>query len=258
MVVVSSIKHTDITNEYNEGANYFKKYLHFAEEMSLGRTENGLKILNSLHWKKIELDNKENILAKEIASAINALGYYAETNLGQSDFKCHVAIKNNTENKNFDLGVIIDDQEHYNNEHVHASYLLKPNILKSFGWQIMPIFAKDWYENKHNIIQKIEAHLKGETILHQKETILTDLQKNFNEDSYKRKKDNYQFIRLETHIGNPKFWEIAMNNQDLIIQYGRIGSDGQKLIKNYDSTATAIDERRKLIEQKIKKGYLRA
>lgn len=258
MVVVSSIKHEDITNEYNEGANYFKKYLQFAEQMSLGKTDNGLRILNSLHWQKDSVSAIENPLAKEIASAINALGFYAEINLGQSDFKCHVAIKNKKENKNFDLGIIIDDQEHYANEHIHASYLLKPNILKVFGWQVMPIFAKDWYENKQNIINKIAAHLKGEAAPLIEESTLTELQKNFDEDSYLRKKDNYQFTRLEMHEGNAKFWEVAMNNQDLIIQYGRIGSDGQKLIKNYESHAAAIDERRKLIEQKLRRGYVRA
>ena len=56
--------------------------------------------------------------------------------------------------------------------------------------------------------------------------------------------------------GSSKFWEIALHNQDLIIQFGKIGSEGQKLIKHYTSTAEAIEEKRKLIAQKVGKGYV--
>ena len=36
MAIVSSIKHHHITNDYNDGANFFKRFLHYAEMVSTG------------------------------------------------------------------------------------------------------------------------------------------------------------------------------------------------------------------------------
>lgn len=48
LAVVSSIKYFDIKNEYNDGANYFRKYLQYAELVSLGQMQAALGILDSL------------------------------------------------------------------------------------------------------------------------------------------------------------------------------------------------------------------
>ncbi len=39
MAVVSSIQFTDITNEYNDGANCLKNYLRYAEAVCIGNGE---------------------------------------------------------------------------------------------------------------------------------------------------------------------------------------------------------------------------
>jgi len=254
MVVVSSIKHTDITNENNEGANYFKNYLNYTEQMSIGNTKTAQQILQNLHWNNANIDevSNTNYMIKEITTLINHLGYYTENHLGQSDFKCHIAVKRQTENKKFDLAILIDDEKHYNNQYLHDSYMLQPEILKEFGWNVMLIFAKDWYENKENVITKIKNKLNEE-----EENVLINTKPSFLEKKYLNKKENFIFTRLETKENTPRFWEIAINNQDIIIQYGKLHSEGKKLIKSYPSMAAAINERRKLIQQKLKKGYVR-
>ncbi len=52
-----------------------------------------------------------------------------------------------------------------------------------------------------------------------------------------------------------KFWQVDVQDTDLVVRYGRIGTDGQEKIKSFDSTTQAEKERDKLIAQKTKKGY---
>lgn len=52
-----------------------------------------------------------------------------------------------------------------------------------------------------------------------------------------------------------KFWEIDLDGTSFTTSYGRIGTDGQTSLKEYDSEAKAKAEHDKLIAEKVKKGY---
>lgn len=52
-----------------------------------------------------------------------------------------------------------------------------------------------------------------------------------------------------------KFWEISLEGTSVITRYGRIGSDGQTSVKDFDSDAKAQKEYDKLVGEKTKKGY---
>jgi predicted DNA-binding WGR domain protein len=52
-----------------------------------------------------------------------------------------------------------------------------------------------------------------------------------------------------------KFWEISLDGSSFTTTYGRIGTDGQMSLKEYDSEAQAKKEYDKLIAEKTKKGY---
>lgn len=52
-----------------------------------------------------------------------------------------------------------------------------------------------------------------------------------------------------------KFWEIELDGVSHTVRYGRIGSEGWTLTKEFDSTKEARESAEKLIESKVKKGY---
>jgi predicted DNA-binding WGR domain protein len=52
-----------------------------------------------------------------------------------------------------------------------------------------------------------------------------------------------------------KFWEIELDGTSFTTTYGRIGTNGQTSMKEYDSTDKAKKEYDKLIAEKVKKGY---
>jgi predicted DNA-binding WGR domain protein len=52
-----------------------------------------------------------------------------------------------------------------------------------------------------------------------------------------------------------KFWQIELEGSSFTTTYGRIGTDGQSSMKEYDSEALAKKEHDKLVAEKVKKGY---
>jgi predicted DNA-binding WGR domain protein len=53
-----------------------------------------------------------------------------------------------------------------------------------------------------------------------------------------------------------KFWEITLDGSSFTTTYGKIGTDGQTTIKEWDSDDKAKKEYDKLIAEKTKKGYV--
>lgn len=52
-----------------------------------------------------------------------------------------------------------------------------------------------------------------------------------------------------------KFWEIKLDGTSFTTTYGRIGTDGQTSLKEWDSEEKAKKEYDKLVAEKVKKGY---
>ncbi len=61
----------------------------------------------------------------------------------------------------------------------------------------------------------------------------------------------YEFIEGSSS----KFWEITLEGTAFTTTYGRIGTDGQSSMKEYDSEDKAKKEYDKLVAEKTKKGY---
>ena len=54
-----------------------------------------------------------------------------------------------------------------------------------------------------------------------------------------------------------KFWSIDVRGTDVIVNYGKLGTDGQTQVKNFSSAGEAEKAAGKLIAEKTKKGYVR-
>lgn len=56
--------------------------------------------------------------------------------------------------------------------------------------------------------------------------------------------------------GSDKFWEVDIVGNDLVVRFGRMGTNGQTQTKNFASAAAVQKEHDKLIAEKLKKGYV--
>ena len=55
--------------------------------------------------------------------------------------------------------------------------------------------------------------------------------------------------------GSSKFWESELRGAELVVRFGRLGTDGQEKIKAFPDAAAAAKEQAKLIKEKLRKGY---
>ncbi|HSC38635.1 MAG TPA: AAA domain-containing protein, partial [Chitinophagaceae bacterium] len=165
MAIVSSIRQQHITNDYNEGANYLKRFLHYAEMVSIGNMRMARTILDSL----VTRDTEEAaaplpVLAytiTQIKTALEAAGYWVDELIGQSSFKCSLGIKKNPDDALYSLGVLVDDERHYDNDNLVEQYYQRPAMLRAFGWQVKMVFAKDWMEDPQRVLAGLLKALDG-------------------------------------------------------------------------------------------------
>ena len=53
-----------------------------------------------------------------------------------------------------------------------------------------------------------------------------------------------------------KFWEVEVNGTEVVVRYGRNGTDGQADTKTFPDEAAANKHAEKKIAEKVKKGYV--
>jgi hypothetical protein len=160
MLVVSSIDGAQITNTYNYGANALRKYLTYAQAASVGQIEAMAAALVEYGGRSDgqAQDEQGQLVADQIGAELSARGFVVARNHGQSDLKCHVAVKRAGET-NFSLAVQIDDRAHYHNADFAARYVVQPSLLSAFGWSVMTVLAKDWRNDPGKVIERIVARL---------------------------------------------------------------------------------------------------
>ena len=52
-----------------------------------------------------------------------------------------------------------------------------------------------------------------------------------------------------------KYWRVGVAGNDLIVEFGRVGTKGQRLVKSYEDADRAWREANKLTLEKTRKGY---
>src|SRR6478672_11640279 len=78
MAIVSSIRHHDITNEYNDGANSLRNFLQYAEALSKGDSITARRVLenlNPLTRKALGSEPRPDAVIDDLAAALRGRGH---------------------------------------------------------------------------------------------------------------------------------------------------------------------------------------
>lgn len=166
LALVSTISADAITNDYNTGALCLKTYIRYAEAVSRGDREAMIRCLSHVAPQALAAaDRPKNPLADSIAQALRERGWQVETALGQSAFVCDLAIRPPKTAKGKSTGeplaVLIDGPAHFATGDLMERYVVKPAVLKAFGWRSMTVLGVDWRRDPNRVIQRIEAAVKG-------------------------------------------------------------------------------------------------
>ncbi len=293
MAIVSSIRHHDITNDFNDGANSLKNFLHYAEAVSKGDESVARRILESLNplsRKALAPLSKGDAVVEQLATALRQRGYAVDLDVGQSKFRCDLAVRSSSDNM-YQLGILVDTDGHYANPNVLDRYLLQPSILRAFGWRVALVLTKDWYHNPDDVLSRLEKLLRGQEAAGesgpeddgpvepvasapagsvvptastppvpsptppaaQLQTAQTvEPQPRPAPPSLPGSVRHFEFIGGSSR----KFWEISLSGNSFTVRFGRIGTAGQSQTKTFGDEAKAKREGENLIGEKVKKGYV--
>ena len=261
MAVVSSIRYDHITNEYNEGANYLRRWLQYAELISEGRMAAARVILDGLTTRKPEdATTTPTIMREEIRDQLVARGYEVAEQVGQSGFKCSLAVRRTPDDEEYALSILIDDDQHYRNENLIEQYYQRPAILKSFGWKVLSVYAKDWLHQPQKVIEQILKALEAGSDDSRAEMPLAAgtaaADPMTGAPARTGTYDHLAFSRWVLQDGaGEKFWEAATDGNKLIIRQGKMGSRGQASLKTFANDEEARNEMNRLKEEQKRKGY---
>jgi predicted DNA-binding WGR domain protein len=291
MALVSSIRHHDITNDYNDGANSLKNFLYYAEAVSKGDASTARRVLenlNPLSRKALAPLSESDAVVESLAKALRLRGYSVELQVGQSRFRCDLAVRSSSESLH-QLAILVDTDGHYANPNLLDRYLMQPSILRAFGWRFALVLTKDWYHNPDDVLVRIEKLLQGEEVGEEtgppdeepvepivpartekaattgpippvaaQEAQVTEADTEMKPPFLTAAVPPRGTLRHFEFVGGAsrKFWEVSLSGNCFTVRFGRIGTAGQTQTKTFADEAAARREVEHLILEKVKKGYV--
>jgi predicted DNA-binding WGR domain protein len=281
MAVISSIRHFDITNDYNDGANCLRNFLEYSAACSVGEAVTARRVLHASNPAGGNRPGASTTdpVAPQLADALRQRGLFVETDVGQSTFRLPLAVRLR-EGDAHTLGILIDDASHFAQRDLLERYLLRPGVLQAFGWRVVQVFTKDWHHDSAAVLRQIDDALKGvlpdpieveETPppaslavedppppLEAAEPVANPATAQPASTPAITAPAGASVPRLFscTEDGTNKFWETVVNGPDLTVRFGRMGTKGQSQTKSFSTSDAARREQEKLVRSKLGKGYV--
>ena len=193
MVVFSSMTGAmiDLSKTRSRGVAGLKAFLEFAEK---GRTNLAVSAENVV--------SKKPGLGKYIAEELASYGYDCRYDVGVSGFKIDVAVVDPKDRKRFILAIMCDSQNRYS---VKDRNVLQIQTLKRNNWNVIRIFAVNYYNNPKREIKKIKDLLDR----------LTGADKRGGAELNRGKK-NYKFAHLEQLYENATYITSGDNDKEIL------------------------------------------
>ena len=279
MAVVSSIKHFDITNDFNDGANCLRNFLEYSAAASAGDGTTARRVLQAANPLGPSRAGAvpSDIVATQIAAALTAQGWTVEKEVGHSTFRLPLAVRRADDDR-YSLGILIDDDRHYAQQDLLERYLQRPSILEAFGWRLTTIYTKDWLHDSDGVLRQILRALAGEK---EPEPEIPDEPPAPMVEEPAAPYDAMPASAAPppiiasvptakplaaagapslrryvcTEEGSSKFWEVSLTDKELTVRFGRIGTKGQSQTRTFTTADAAQHEQAKLIRSKVAKGY---
>lgn len=289
MAVVSSIRHGEITNDYNDGASCLKTYLRYAEAASAGDVGARQRVLREVAlWREVAapVEARREVVAAQLAAALTARGYAVEERVGMSHFRCDLAVRRHGDERHR-LGVLVDGEDHYRQEDVLERDLLRPQLLGAFGWRVARVLSADWHRRRgevlEDLVQRLEAEADGVDegdAVQGADDPWAELDATLEAPppapvapggagageapqgggapatpppaAGDRRRWYLEYVGGSSR----KFWELALHGSAVSVRFGRLGADGQTQRKLFADAGAAAAAARRLLREKLAKGYV--
>jgi predicted DNA-binding WGR domain protein len=300
MALISSIRYSEITNDYNDGARCLKNYLRYAQAVSVGDLDTARRTLREILGRPedatLPTDATTDVVVNQLAGALREHGYEVDLDVGQSSFRCDLAVRRPDEPA-YRAGILVDTDAYYKQNDLLERDVMRPSLLQGFGWRIKHVLAKDWYQNRSSTLESLLRFLEKNSDEEKDETYPSEAAAPGASDPAKSEPrepavtsadPNDRLAKIEVPSPTPlpassptplprppvsggengkryfefsggtshKFWEITVNGSQHTVRFGRIGSAGQQRMKSFADAALAERDAQRLIGEKLAKGYV--
>ncbi len=199
MVVFSSMTGgmIDLSKTNSRGVAGLKAFLDFAEK---GRT--------NLAISSESVVTKKPGIGKYIAEELASYGYDCRYEVGVSGFKIDVAVVDPKDRRKFILAVLCDTHTNYS---IKDRNVLQIQTLKRNNWNVIRIFAVNYYNNPKREIKKIKDLLDK----------LTGADKKGGAE-LNRGRRAYKYAKLETLFENANYVTSGENDKEILARLKNI------------------------------------
>lgn len=95
-----------------------------------------------------------------IASVIRAQGYEYDLNVGASNLRVDIAVRDRNNPRRYLLGILLHRRQFYENDSLYDREIGQLRMLRQRGWDLLRIWPLDWQEDHHREEQRIIKKLK--------------------------------------------------------------------------------------------------
>ncbi|MEU4289835.1 AAA domain-containing protein [Kribbella sp. NPDC026596] len=152
MVVVSSIEPEAITNTYNDGANTLRRFLGYATAVSRGDSAAAKSALVPV--KPAASVVPVSSVVEQLRAALEARGVEVETAVGESVFRCDLALKLPGD-EGHRLAVLVDTRERVGADTLLERLTTHPRALAVTGWRVHHVLSTDWTHSPDAVVTQL-------------------------------------------------------------------------------------------------------
>jgi len=132
VILVTSLKSSNIKESKREGPQILKKYLEYAEKgeiTDLSRRTSG---------------TTENAFEESIRQALTNRGYLVDAQVGSGGYSIDLAIRDPNDKSRYILAVECDGKAYHSSYSARANDRLRQEVLEGKGWNFFRIWSTDW------------------------------------------------------------------------------------------------------------------
>ena len=152
--IFSAIKAADFNLEKtnSKGVHLLKSYLDFAE-----KGEDSFESATDM----INKDKFVSPFEESVCSALRQKGYRVTTQVGCSNYKIDLAIKDKTNSEKFLLGIESDGLSYNSCATVRDRDRLRKEVLERLGWKMYRVWSTDWFKSPKEQLEKLTNYIEN-------------------------------------------------------------------------------------------------
>ncbi len=148
VILVTSLRSSNIKESKREGPQILKKYLEYAEKgeiTDLDRRTSG---------------TTENAFEESIRQALTNRGYVVDSQVGSGGYSIDLAIRDPNDKSRYILAVECDGKAYHSSYSARANDRLRQEVLEGKGWNFFRIWSTDWNRDPISELDQLDKLVK--------------------------------------------------------------------------------------------------